>query len=687
MKAKTACAVLFAALSSANQGNAEDPAGNGVLDPLLVSGLAISEKDPLPGLSTVSVVPVEILREKNIATVRQALEFVPNVMVSQAESARVSSFTVRGGHEITFHELTGGRTAVGYYMDDMPCSDAYGRDLAMFSVEEFAFHKGPHGTAFGIPHSMGLIDVTTHPPGPESEGELSFMHGSYGLNQGLACVSGPVSSNLFFGIDSLYSEDEGWFTNSETGKPYGKHGLASGRARLRWLPNDDMEVNLILGIDHHDDDPVIYVNSGNATDPYAVDAAPEAYATGGQNYEGLSFLWRRDGWQIKSITSRRDSDFDDYDPVLLKEVFDPGCTPRLRRQDVSSSTQEFRAESTAPDAALQWRTGLFMGSRDSSLYHDIRGLGPWEGLNQALYQQDDLALYGEFSRRLGEHLEWSAGMRLQTTDDTTTSSFDPTSLAESLGGASMMIRNRDRFSGVMPMAGLAWNGQDGDQTYFRYSRGMQPGGLAVASGGSVDYQTEYSNHFEVGHNSSFPEEAIRYHAAIFYTGYTDYQSFQFNPAGTTIFNASQAHALGAEAEIRYHSGKDFMIYAGAGFTRARFDDFKSPIGDFSGNQINDIPSVTLNVGGSYHAAWGGMVRLDWRHVGDKWCDPGNTVNEDGYSVVDVRIGYKHKDMEISLFVDNLFDSEYYSHTYLLQGLPAATPGMPRVLGVETRVAF
>ncbi|MEY4245079.1 MAG: hypothetical protein RLZZ245_2664, partial [Verrucomicrobiota bacterium] len=599
MKVKTTCAVLFGALSSANHGNAEYLAENRVLDPLLVSGLTTSEKDSLPGSSSVSVVPPETIEEKNITTVRQALELVPSVMVSQAESSRASSFTVRGGHEITFHELTGGRTSVGYYIDDIPIADAYGRDLTIFSVDKFALHKGPHGTAFGIPHCMGIIDVTTRQPGSESEGELSFLHGSYELNQVLARVSGPVSSNLFFGIDSLYSEDEGWFTNKETGNSYGKRGLASGRARLRWLPNDDMEFNLILGIDHHDDDPVVYVHSGASTDRYSVYAAPEAYSTGGQNYEGLSFLWRRDGWQMKSITSHRDSDFDDYDPVLLKEVFDPGSTPRLRRQDVSSWTQEFRAESTDPNEDIQWRTGLFIGSRDSSLYHDIRGLGPWEGLNQAIYQHDDLALYGEFSRRLEGHLEWSAGMRFQNTDDATTSSFVPTSLAETLGGSTVTMKKGDVFFGVLPMAGLAWNWLDGNQTYFRYTRGMQPGGLAVASGGSVDYQTEYSNHVEVGHNSSFSEDLIECHTAIFYTDYKDYQSFQFNPTGTTIFNASKAHALGAETEIRFRPEKDFMIYVGAGLTRARFDDFKSSIGDFSGNQINDIPSGKINAGVSY----------------------------------------------------------------------------------------
>jgi hypothetical protein len=109
---------------------------------------------------------------------------------------------------------------------------------------------------------------------------------------------------------------------------------------------------------------------------------------------------------------------------------------------------------------------------------------------------------------MGEHLEWSAGLRLQTTDDITTSSFDPTSFAESLGGSTVAMEGSVEISGSLPMAGVAWKWKDGHQAYFRYSPGMHPGGLAVASGGSVDYKSEYSSHFEVGH----PHLSVSEHA-------------------------------------------------------------------------------------------------------------------------------------------------------------------------------
>ncbi len=687
MKVGTLLGLSVAMMAQANHLGAETPDETGIMNPLVVSGQAMSVDDELPGPSTVDNLPSDLFEEMSITSVREALEGLPNVMVSEAESARVSSFTVRGGREISFHELTGGRTSVGYCIDDIPFADAYGRDLSMFSVDRFSFYKGPHGTAFGIPHSLGVIDVVTRPPGSETEGDLSFLVGSYETTQVLTNLSGPVSSNLFLGIDALWAADEGWFTSKETRESYGAHGMASGRARLRWVPNDRMEANLIVGIGHHDDDPVVYVPLGFNMDNPSVYASPDAYSRGSQIYEGLSFLWRLDGWQVKSITAHRDSDLDDYDPVLLKEVFDPGSTPRLRKQDMSHWTQEFRAESTEPESDLTWRTGLFLGMHDSSLDHDILGLGPWEGLNQIRYQQEDLAIYGELTRRLGEHLRWSAGIRLQTTDDTTTSSFDPTANAVSLGGGAVAMDGNDDFSGLLPMGALGWNWSEGHETYFRYSRGMQPGGIAVAAGGSTNYATEFSNHLEMGHNSSFLGKMIECQAAVFFIDYKDYQSFQFNPTGTTIFNASQAHALGAETKLSFHPDENLLIYFGAGVTRAHFDDFESTVGDFSGNEINNIPVGTANLGCSYHAEWGGFVSFDWRYAGSTWVDQGNSLEQSGYCVVDARLGYQHKGMEISIFIDNLFNSEYFSHTYLLQGLPAATVGMPRVLGIQTHFVF
>jgi iron complex outermembrane receptor protein len=557
----------------------------------------------------------------------------------------------------------------------------------LFNVKRMSFYKGPHGTSFGVPNSMGVFEVVTRAPGPELHGDASYKYGSYEFHELLAHVSGPILPNLFFGLDGMYSRDDGWFQDQLTGGDYGEHELASGRMRLRWLPTDCLEINFTLGLDRHDDDPPIYVPFDTTTDRYVLLTSPDAYSRGGQNYQALQAIWKGRDWQVKSITSRRDSDFDDDDDALLLDVFTPFTLQRSRQQDVTTWTQEIRAESTDPDALWRWRTGLFFSSRDSFLDHFILGTGPWEGANDLRYQHDDYAVYGELTRVVGDQLELTSGLRLQTTHDRTTSRYEPTAFAQSLGGAALSVDKSDNFNAALPMAAAAWKWTDTQRSYFRFSTGLQPGGLEIAAGASADYQSERSLHYEVGHDSSFDDRNVQLHVAAFYTDYYDYQSFQFNPAGQTIFNADRAHALGLEGEIRVRPCDGIELFAGAGYTYAKFDNFESPIGDFSGKRISNIPVGTVNVGGTWRATWGGMARVDWRYVGRTWFDEGNTVEQDGYSVVDVRVGYERDKYGVYLFANNLFDQEYYTHAYLFQGAPAATPGVPGIVGMEVKAAF
>ena len=320
---------------------------------------------------------------------------------------------------------------------------------------------------------------------------------------------------------------------------------------------------------------------------------------------------------------------------MLAEVFLPGVTLRERDQEVSAWTQEIRAESTDPDADWRWRTGLFFSRRQSRLDHFILGLREWEGTNEVDFDQEEYALYGEVTRPIGDQLELSGGLRLQTSRDHSWSSFDPTALAVFLGGAAMETDARDHYNAVLPMAAASWKWSAAQRSYFRFSTGMQPGGLQIASGGSQDYDPERSIHYELGHDGSFHDGLVTLHGAAFYTDYKDYQAFQFNPTGgQTIYNADRAHAWGAEVEVRVKPTDEVELFAGLGYTEARYDDYEIPVGSFTGNRIAKIPECMVNLGVSYRAKWGGMARIDWRYIGDTSFDDGNRQNQDAYSLLD-----------------------------------------------------
>ena len=655
------------------------------LEALELQGLSVAPLSSAP--ATVNRVPAEAIDQLGIQTARQALELIPGVGLASSDSARATSFSVRGSRETTFHEFSGGRSGVGFYLDDLPVMDAYGRDLLMFEVEEFRVLKGPNGTAVGVPHSMGVVDVVTRAPDSLARGNLSYRYGSYESHRLKAHLSGPIAETFFFGIDGFFESTEGWFTDLLTGDSYGERETFGGRFRFRWVPSDELEVDLTLGSSRHDDDPPVYVPVRGSWDQYLTYTSPQAYSTGGQDYQVLRATWKGEGWQMKSVSSHRNTEFDDNDPMFLQNVFDPGRLPRRRDLEMDVWSQEVRFESTVPDAAWRWRAGVFFSSRDSNLDNFMLGLGPWEGLNRLHYRFDDYALYGEVTHRINDCLELSGGIRFQTLRDHTRSSFVPTPFAESIGGTAISLDGKKSFSAVLPMFAATWDWSDRNQSYFRLSTGMQPGGLAIAAAGAGDYDSEKSIHYELGHDSTFADGRVNLHFAAFYTDYKDYQSFQFNPAGQTVFNADEAHALGLEGEFRWFPCEELGVYAAAGYTRARYDEFLAPTGNFSGNRINNIPAMTLNLGGEYRASWGGVARVDWRLVGDTYFDDGNSVRQSAYNTLALRIGYERGDMGVYLFGSNLFDTEYYTNAYLFLGRPAASPGRPRMVGVEVRAAF
>lgn len=314
-------------------------------------------------------------------------------------------------------------------------------------------------------------------------------------------------------------------------------------------------------------------------------------------------------------------------------------------------------------------------------------MGPWEGENELDYDSQDWAAYGELTRAIGSHLELSGGLRLQLSRDHTRSSFDPTAFAASLGGVAFETDARKDFTAALPMAGAAWKWSDAQRSYFRLSTAMQPGGLAVAAGSAFDYDAERSVHYELGHDSSFLDGRVDFHAAAYYTDYRDYQAFQFHPAGQTIFNADHAHAWGLEGELRIRPAEGLELFAGVGFTHARYDDYESIAGDFSGNRIAKIPVYTFNTGASYRAKWGGVAAINWRIVGKTSFDDANDVQQATYSLVDARVGYEKGNFGIYVFGSNLSDTSYFTHSYVFFGQPASSPGAPRMIGTEIRATF
>jgi iron complex outermembrane receptor protein len=74
-------------------------------------------------------------------------------------------------------------------------------------------------------------------------------------------------------------------------------------------------------------------------------------------------------------------------------------------------------------------------------------------------------------------------------------------------------------------------------------------------------------------------------------------------------------------------------------------------------------------------------------IGKFYADAANTVDEDAYELVNLRLGYEGEHFDVTLWCDNVFDKEYETLKYAWGPDELGVDGKPRMLGVTVTYRF
>lgn len=80
--------------------------------------------------------------------------------------------------------------------------------------------------------------------------------------------------------------------------------------------------------------------------------------------------------------------------------------------------------------------------------------------------------------------------------------------------------------------------------------------------------------------------------------------------------------------------------------------------DYSDNDIVYVPDVTANLGFSYRIMGRLFVAANCVYTGRVFMNNGNTLKDDGYGVVNSKLGYEMENFDIYLWSKNLFNGKY-----------------------------
>ena len=236
--------------------------------------------------------------------------------------------------------------------------------------------------------------------------------------------------------------------------------------------------------------------------------------------------------------------------------------------------------------------------------------------------------------------------------------------------------------------------------YAGWSRGIKSGGfnfpLTPTSAADLPFDSETLNSFEVGAKTTLAD-GVRLNASVFYYDYNDYQAYNIDASFNTLLFNADGEFYGAEIEIIANPADGLDILLGGSFLDTEVTGLPAQTFPTGIEEAPLSPDVSLNGLIRYgFAVFGGEISIqgDFIYKSDHKFNlaVSESVLEDGYGVLNARIGYESDDgvWGLAVFVNNLTDTRYRTFSIdgtLFFGSQEDVFGPQRWVGASARLNF
>jgi iron complex outermembrane receptor protein len=207
---------------------------------------------------------------------------VPGLSAGTVSAFKSAQFAMRGVSETTI--ILYKESPVGVTLDEFVVPHIQTSNLEVFDIESIEVLRGPQGTLFGKNTTGGVIVVQTKRPVlEENSAEVQLQYGSFDTKKANMALNFAIGDTVALRFAGMYLNSDGYYKNNASYGPIGetiapfntvKHlgatgagdgssiggdDVFSGRAKLLWSPNDD--VNLLFQYeyvrDRGDSPPVV----------------------------------------------------------------------------------------------------------------------------------------------------------------------------------------------------------------------------------------------------------------------------------------------------------------------------------------------------------------------------------------------------------------------------------------------
>ena len=658
--------VVISILMAINQSIADSEQSKISLDTITVTANK-QEEDIQDVPMSITAFDELTLEDKNITSVRELTEYVPNLVIGTQSVSSTARPVMRG----IVSEVETNNVSTAMFIDGVPILSFRGYGDTLQNIERVEVLRGPQGTLYGKSAEAGAINIITRQPDNDFRGKISVDAGEDNKKEVSFNVSGPIiQEKLFFGVSGQYYDKDGFIKNGYTGDEANDEAHWYGKGQLRWTPKDDLDINLIFSQLQYD--------NGGSNSGLSEDGAAAIGLTASGDREVYSGLDTYEESNIESQALKVSYDFNNTlnltsitshrfvnENFVIDYDFNPvNRVPSSADNEYDKITQELRL--TSNTEKMNWVAGVYYDKDDDTMEVTYSSLTIERDLGGEAY-----ALFGQLRYALTTKIGMTGGLRYEKQDKDahdylTGNSFD------------------DTWDDIAPKFSVDYAITEQVMGYATVAKGFQSGGFNSMSTSSEydSYDSEELWSYEIGVKSQLFENRLIVNAALFYMDIDDMQVTESIDPGTYISNAATAVSYGVELEVQAKITPQFSMTGSIGYTNVEFDEYRDASGDYSDNKAPNVPEYTFAIGCQYRPGNGFYAGADLVGVGKTYLERTNTYERGAYQLINAKIGYESESWDVYLYGKNIFDEDYsmVDESYI-------TYSEPREIGVKFTYRF
>ena len=414
-----------------------------------------------------------------------------------------------------------GASTTGVYIDETPIQ---GRHLSfgtfdtypeLFDLDRVEVLRGPQGTLFGSGSEGGTVRFIT--PEPELDRYSGYVRSEVGaIEQGgpvyeLGLAGGgplvedsvALRASLSYRYEGGYVDRIDWHTAQLIDRNSNASTTETARLSVKWALSEQLSITPSLYYQYrHVDDTAAWWNvvpgtpdptAGQFASPFRNGNVIANPSTDSFTLAALKIDWRFGSARLLSNTSyfKRSqnavTDYTEYDrAVFLGNPYPPAgvAAPTYWADDQNNWTQEFRLESSTPDARTQWTAGIFYQHADENTIQNVYdpalvsqlGLAVYDG--GYLYHQDpfssidtQIAAFGQADVRVSAPLTLTLGLRYTRASYTGQAYYAGPVIGVPVSSSGSLTEHP-----VTPKVGLSYRRDPDSLWYVTMTKGYRIGG-------------------------------------------------------------------------------------------------------------------------------------------------------------------------------------------------------------------